>query len=183
MNNRLMRLLLALPLALLIGCSSAPVEETESEQAELAPAELSNEVVADQLASAQEGALKEVAPSNVRFLDIPGFDGKLSKSLGSGHDEVIVDFIVPAHINELPERLENWLARVEASGGAIDTEVELQEGEPAPRFVGAVLSLGKEAYDYAKIERTYSPADTYDAVIRFKPDGQVQHVVFVRRSN
>jgi hypothetical protein len=137
-----------------------------------------------------EGTVRPIAAEpSIRFVDLKGFDQELGASLSAPLPKVEVGFYDRVAPSQLPERLQKWLAAVEAGGGCVKVT-------PPPSTVtakgpllllGAVTSLWtankmlKEIADEAR----FRAAGGYDAEMLLKADGGgdviVDKVVFVRR--
>jgi len=75
----------------------------------------------------------------VTFIDLQRFDDELSASLVGIKEPVSVDFYSPVSPNDIPPRVQKWLATVEKSGGRIN--ISQPEGEMVPRDPMIVFSL------------------------------------------
>jgi hypothetical protein len=79
------------------------------------------------------------AQPSVRFIDVPKFDRELAASLNTLPQPVEVLFYEKVSPNDLPLRLQKWLAVVERDGGRM--KVEPPPDEPAPKNPLALLGL------------------------------------------
>ena len=62
----------------------------------------------------------------VQFLDSFSFDRKLSASLGAGQPQVDVLFPAVITLNNIPERMDKWLSKVEKFGGKVEIPTDGQ---------------------------------------------------------
>lgn len=132
-------------------------------------------------ATAPEASQEPTGP--IEFVDIPGFDKRLSGFLAKPDetDPVEIKFIDHVSPNELPKRLQRWLAEVENSGGKI--RVVQAPGELTPKdplfllsIVGGVLN-GVKGLEYVREERIFKKAADYDADIQVKRSPETGAVV------
>ena len=89
--------------------------------------------------SACSSTPKEPPKPIVTFIDLQKFDDQLSSSLSGIKDPVAVNFYSPVTPNEIPQRMQKWLAMIEQSGGRID--VTSPAGEPTPKDPTIIFSL------------------------------------------
>lgn len=127
--------------------------------------------------------------AELQFTDLQGFDRDLAGSLSSPLPKVDVAFydrIVPS---ALPERLQHWMASVEAGGGTVTVVPPPSSVTPkSPMLlisaVSTLWSATKMAKEYAA-KALFTPAHAYDAQIILKQDAKgdslVDRVVFVKR--
>ena len=116
----------------------------------------------------------------VTFIDLQKFDEQLSSSLSSIKDPVAVNFYSPVTPNEIPPRMQKWLASVEKSGGRID--ITSPEGEPTPKDPTIIFSIfgslftGIKAlmaeFDELSIENTTKNRDA-NIVLARSPQGNL----------
>ncbi len=81
----------------------------------------------------------EPAKPVVTFIDLQKFDDQLGLSLSNVKEPVFVNFYSPITPNEIPPRMQKWLAAVEKSGGRID--ITSPEGEPTPKDPTIIFSI------------------------------------------
>jgi hypothetical protein len=117
----------------------------------------------------------------IEFVDLQGFDRDLSGSLSAQLPTVDIAFYDPVTPNALPERLQSWMASVEAGGGNIKVT-------PAPGSITAkdpfllltaistLWSAGSTAAEMAR-KIQFRSAQTYDANIVLKQNERGQSVV------
>jgi hypothetical protein len=100
--------------------------------------------------------------TKLSFLDISKFDRDLSAALKNQPAPIEVAFYDNVSPNSVPERLQKWMAVVEANGGKI--LVDPPPSETSTRSVFAALSLiGTLISSIKKIEH-YRSEQIYDAV-------------------
>jgi len=159
---KLFRYVAGLVVVVLLGCESAPVkpESTEAPKPQL------------------------------QFVDLQVFDRALGGALGAPLPRVDVAFYDRVTPSALPERLQKWMAAVEAGGGAIKVM-------PPPSTVTAkspflLISAISSMWSASRAAREYSheaevkAARDYDAEIILRQDDRgdtlVDKVVFLRRA-
>ena len=141
--------------------------------------------------SASAGSAPAVAPaapreSEIAFVDLRTFDSQLSSALAAAQPKVEVDFYNRVTPTDLPERLQHWMASVEAGGGTV--RVVPPPGSITPKdplllfsALWNAIKLARAAADTAQRK----PAQAYDAQILLKADPQgesvVDKIVFVQR--
>ncbi len=114
----------------------------------------------------------------VQFLDSFSFDRKLSASLSAGQDRVDVLFPAAITLNNIPERMDKWLSKVEKFGG----RVEIQADTTERGFISEIIGFFVKVYEMAEESLVYAPAKDYDALITYKPgSGLVTRLSFVRK--
>ena len=128
--------------------------------------------------------------TKLSFLDIAKFDRDFSVALKNQPAPIEVAFYDNVSPNNVPERLQKWMAVIEADGGKI--LVEPPPSEASTRSVFAALSLiGTLISSIKKIER-YRSEQIYDAVKgrnavisldrNDKGEVFVKHINFVQRA-
>lgn len=114
---------------------------------------------------------------NLRFMDTDVFDKNLSSSMSADTEIINVAITGDVSINQIPNRLGNWLSAVVNKQGQVEVEPETRSLE-----LGAILALLPVAYQYLKKEILYGDAEDYNATIFYDPDtGLVNQVVFTKR--
>src|SRR5450830_382740 len=116
--------------------------------------------------------------TKLQFVDLQQFDKDLSHSLSKAAPSVEIDFYGKVSPNSLPERLQPWMAAVEANGGRV--KVASAESTVTTRspllLIGALTSLWSAAKIGAEIsgKQDYKKAKGYNATIYIKtaPDGE-----------
>lgn len=121
------------------------------------------------------------AYAEVTFFDSYSFDVDLSSAFRDDTSQVEIGTVFT--INDIPERLDVWFARIKKNGGSVKAVVVPDESQVATRGIfGEVFDVAVRAAAAAEREALYSPADTYDAILHYKKGtGEVDRVVFVRR--
>ena len=127
--------------------------------------------------------------AELKFIDLPSFDRDLTGSLSAPLPSVSVAFYDRITPSALPERLQTWMAAVEAGGGAVKVV-------PAPSSVTAknplmlisaisALWSASKLVKEASAKAQFRAAQAYDAQILLKADDQgqslVDRVVFTQR--
>jgi hypothetical protein len=137
-------------------------------------------------------ASKPPAPQpkeKVTYIDTNSFDRNLSSSMGANLETIEVpvdDRISPVAI---PDRLNKWLAAVDANGGDIQVkQVETNAQGKTRGFPIAVIGLAIEVVRLLRgdpAEQLYKSAGNYDAdiMVRQGPSGErvIERVVLKRR--
>ena len=127
--------------------------------------------------------------SELRFLDLQGFDQELSGALGAPLPRVDVAFYDRVTPSSMPERLQQWLASVETGGGTV--KVVPPKSTVTAKSPFLLISAATTIYSASKMAKEMSfknqfkPAQAYDAEILLKVDDKgdtvVDKVVFVKR--
>lgn len=130
-----------------------------------------------------------VARDRLLFRPTSTFDEALSESLRASLPEVRVRFAAGERIDEPPQRLDNWFAAVERSGG----QIQRAERVAGVGFVGIALALLpivlprlqerlQERLDEVARSRMYATAAGYDIQLHLAEDNvTIREAVFVRR--
>lgn len=115
----------------------------------------------------------------VQFLDSFSFDRKLSASLDASQDKVDVLFPAVITLNNIPERMDKWLNKVEKFGGKVEIQAE---PEPGRGLITEIFSLFIKMYEAAEEKLIYSPAENYNVLITYKAKtGIITKLTFVRK--
>lgn len=146
-------------------------------------------LVAVMLAGCASDAAKLPPPKpEIAYIDTAAFDRSLTSSLGANLDRVEVpvdDRISPIAI---PDRLNKWLAAVDAGGGSVQVkQVETDKGK-SRGFPLVLIGLAVEVVRMLRAnpeEKLYQPAANYDAdiFVRQGPNGErvIERVVLRRK--
>jgi hypothetical protein len=130
------------------------------------------------------------AKDSITFIDTKKFDTELGNSLLNSKSSVDIDFYSPVTPNQMPPRLEKWIAAAETSGGKIT--VTQPPNELAPKdpifllglFTGiwqAVKLMGGQYSSY-NAEEGAKKRDVNIALARNAQGGlYVQKVIFTPR--
>lgn len=125
----------------------------------------------------------------LQFVDLQGFDRDLAGSLGAPLPKVDVAFVDRIVPSAMPDRLQQWMASVEAGGGKVKV-VPPKSTVTAknPLFLLSAASTLWSASKMAKEMATkaqFNAARGYDAEILLKADDRgdtvVDRVVFIKR--
>lgn len=123
------------------------------------------------------------------YFDSDAFDRQLANRLAATDNEVPVATAAPITLNEMPKRMNAWLAAVTDKGGQV-VVVNTGNADPAtgkPRFLGSIIaSIGgsfvSSMIGYVRERRLYAPAAAYDATLVVSPaTGQIEKVFFTRK--
>lgn len=116
----------------------------------------------------------------VQFLDSFSFDRKLSASLGAGQPQVDVLFPAVITLNNIPERMDKWLSKVEKFGGKVEIQAE---PEPGRGIITEIFSLFIKIYEAAEEKLVYDPAKNYNVLVRYKAaSGIITRVSFLSKT-
>jgi hypothetical protein len=130
------------------------------------------------------------AKPELAFVDLQSFDRDLSGALASQLPRVNVVFYDKVAPSALPERLQHWMASVEAGGGTV--RVVPPPGSVTPKgpflLITAISAVwnAKRLASAASANNLLRPAREYDVSIVLKADSQegavIDQLVFVPRS-
>ncbi len=129
------------------------------------------------------------AKAELTFVDLQGFDRELTGSLSSPLPKIDVSFYDRVTPSAMPERLQRWMASVEAGGGSVKVvqpKSSLTAKNPLLLIsaVSTLWSANKTIKDISNHSQ-FSSAQDFDAEIILKQDDQgdsvVDKVVFVKR--
>jgi hypothetical protein len=116
----------------------------------------------------------------VQFLDTTGFDYKLSASLEARQESVDVLFPAVITLNNIPERMDKWLSRVEKFGGKVEIRAE---PEPGRGIITEIFSLFIKAFEVAEEKLIFAPAKDYNVLISYKAQtGIITRMTFLRKA-
>ena len=126
----------------------------------------------------------------LNFIDVAKFDRDLASAMSQKNNITEVAFYEKVSPNSVPERLQKWLAVVEAKGGKVLVEPppnELVSRSPfaALSLVGSLISTIKGLAHFNS-EKIYDAANGRDAVISLQRNNKGEVVVntikFVKRT-
>jgi len=129
------------------------------------------------------------AKAELQFVDLQGFDRDLTGSLSASLPKVDVAFYDRIAPSALPERLQHWMASVEAGGGTVKvippkSSVTAKNPFLLISAVSSIWSASKMAKEIST-ESRFRAAQAYDAEIILKADevgdSLVDKVVFIQR--
>lgn len=135
--------------------------------------------------SASTAAVK----SELQFVDLQGFDRDLASSLSAPLPKIDVAFYDRVTPSALPERLQQWMASVEAGGGSVKVVPPKSSVTAKSPFllisaISTLWSASKTAREMST-QSQFRAAHAYDAEIILKQDDKgesvVERVVFVQR--
>jgi hypothetical protein len=116
------------------------------------------------------------------FFDSSAFDTELSRALRGGV-QVVVFPAQPFSPNQIPPRLEKWLSEVSRSGGRVRLERLPAEGAPTralPGF-GEIADALFHLWDVLQERILYSPSDSYDVLMQYRTQGNIERILFTPR--
>lgn len=128
--------------------------------------------------------------AELRFIDLPDFDRTLTDSLRAPLPRVDVAFYDRVSPSAVPERLQAWLAAVEAGGGRVSVTppasvVTALNPLLLVKAISTLWSASKMAREMS-VQQQFQAAHAYDAKILLRYDYQgdavVDKVVFVQRA-
>ena len=133
---------------------------------------------------------QEIKPAKeLNFIDIVNFDRQLAVSLKDIDETVNVAFYEKVSPNQIPERLQKWIASVEQSGGRVN--IEQPKGEMVAKEPFGILSIITSIISGAKKLLSTNTDDIYknikgrDAVIELERSSKGEIVVakinFIKR--
>jgi len=145
-------------------------------------------IVATLAGCASDAAKLPPPKAEVSYIDTAAFDRSLTSSLGANLERVEVpvdDRISPIAI---PDRLNKWLAAVDAGGGSVQVKQVEADKEKTRGFPLVLLGLAVEVVRMLRgnpEEKLYQPAANYDAdiLVRQGPNGErvIERVVLHRK--
>ncbi len=127
--------------------------------------------------------------AEMQFVDLQGFDRDLYASLSAPLPKVDVAFYDRITPSALPERLQSWMAAVEAGGGKVTVVPPKSSVTARDPFllISAISSLwsASRMAKEAAVKAQFASAQAYDAQIILKKDDKgdsmVDKVVFTQR--
>lgn len=129
------------------------------------------------------------ARTELQFMDLQGFDRELAASLSAPLPKVEVSFYDRVLPSALPERLQHWMAAVEAGGGTVKvTPPKSSVTAKSPFLLISAISTLWSASKMVKDMSTqaqFKAAQAFDAEIILKQDDKgesvLDKIVFVQR--
>ena len=129
------------------------------------------------------------AKSELQFVDFQGFDRDLTSSLSASLPKVDVVFYDRIAPSALPERLQHWMASVDAAGGSVKVVPPKSSVTAKSPFllISAISTMWSASKMVKEIstESRFSAAQAYDAEIILKVDEKgdslVDKVIFSQR--
>ena len=127
--------------------------------------------------------------ASIQFADLQGFDRDLTQSLSAPLPVVDVAFYDHVTPSNMPDRLQRWMASIEAGGGTV--KVVPPKSTVSAKNPFLLLSVASSIYSASKMAKDasnaaqFAPARNYDAEILLKVDEKgetvVDKVVFAQR--
>jgi hypothetical protein len=123
----------------------------------------------------------------IQFLDLPSFDDQMKQALRANPEEVKIEILDKVKPSQMPERLKQWVAAAQKSGGNV--QVTSPENEPRTRGL-PMLSLLPAVFSALRQINPFASSDVvvkgYDVQIQLKSDGSgdrtIESFVFRRRA-
>lgn len=97
----------------------------------------------------QQGS--RTANEQLRFSDLNRFDNELSEAMSSVDESVTVDFAGDVSINQIPDRMQGWLAVVDEHGKGV--EIVSEDGTQNKSFallIGLIPKIGEFIHSFEK---------------------------------
>jgi hypothetical protein len=120
-------------------------------------------------------------PSPLVFIDSKVFDAQLAKEL-ERNKRVELQIEGRLSINQIPARLDKWLAKVAESGAL---ELRQQDAAVRNKSLFALVSMVFPALQGMQEERLLSNANRYNAIVYYRKDASgdalIDRVVFLPR--
>lgn len=131
------------------------------------------------------------ARPDLQFVDLQGFDRDLSGALSAPLPRVEVAFYDRITPSAMPERLQHWMASVEAGGGSVKVVPPKSSVTAKSPFIliSAISTLwtASKMVKEVSVQAQFKAAHAYDADILLKLDDKgesvVDKVVFVQRKS
>lgn len=128
----------------------------------------------------QNPAAGTAPQKDVQFMDTTGFDYRLSASLEAKQEQVDVTFPAVITLNNIPERMDKWLSKVEKFGGKVEIQAE---PEPGRGLITEIFSIFIKAFEAAEERLIYAPAKDYNVLVSYKATtGIITKMAFVRKA-
>ena len=102
--------------------------------------------------------LADADVTQIEFFDSVAFDTDLSQAMRAESSPIKVIVLVPFSLNEIPERMEQWLSRIKTSGGTVKAKA-IPEAALTRGIIGALLDVIVAVFDYIAKEAMYGPAE------------------------
>lgn len=96
----------------------------------------------------------EPPKQNITFIDTTKFDQEMSNSLSSKEKVVNINFYNAVTPNQIPPRVEKWLAEVDSTGGKVS--ISQPVGELAPKDPLLLFGLFSSLWNYFKTASSVS---------------------------
>jgi hypothetical protein len=117
----------------------------------------------------------------LRFVDVQKFDRDLADSLRNADQPVDVLFYEKVSPNDVPQRLQKWIAAAESGGGKL--HVEPPPDEPTPKNPLALIGLLGSLFSNAKVvgqisdEAMFASARGRDVIIALERNSRREIVI------
>ena len=147
----------------------------------LLPALVALSLAACQTPPSAASATAPAAKPELQFVDLQSFDRELSTALASQLPKVDVVFYDRVPPSAMPERLQRWMASVEAGGGTV--KVVPPPGSVTPKDPFLLFSAISAVWNASRLANAASasslvkPAQGYDVSIVLKADEQAGSVI------
>ncbi len=122
--------------------------------------------------------------SALQFLDSRSFDREFSRLLRDASHSVTVTFLGGVTVNDIPKRMEEWLAKAEKEGGEVSLEIDPDSTNTKSISLAlAGITVAVTAYSYLRGKRLYSPVGEYDATVyHLAGQATISRIVFTRKT-
>jgi len=126
------------------------------------------------------------------YYDSVTFDAKLARTLACSPSELRLTLPAPESTGAIPQRLDNWLAAVDSTGGDVRVEKDpafllhySSKAFDGGFVVGVIFDLveiAKIAYKKLEDKKLYMAAKDYDVRLLYKEgSGEITQVVFLHK--
>lgn len=116
---------------------------------------------------------------DLTFFDSSAFDTSLADELAKHPDQAVIVPSGPFGPNQIPPRLEKWLAEVSKTGGSVKLKRETA-GPPTRGILSDVVDMSVKSHEEAQLSAMYAHAHDYNVLIIY--DGNdVKSVHFIKR--
>lgn len=120
--------------------------------------------------------------NEIEFLDTGAFDSDLSSSMRAAISTITVTTLSPVTVNEIPERLEKWLAAVRENGGTINIEPKTKSLVSVVGLLFSMLDEYSYLFNTTITNNQYSASVNYNVLISYQPDnGIIDNIQFIIR--
>ncbi|AMC35174.1 hypothetical protein [Janthinobacterium sp. B9-8] len=121
--------------------------------------------------------------ADIKFVDYKGFDRDLINSLNAPLPKIQVAFYEQITPNALPERVQKWMAAVEANGGKVDITVPKSNSTISAKSPLLIISVITSLWSANKMvqevsgEAQFNAASLYNAEVILKYDESNKMVI------
>ncbi|MFW6256485.1 MAG: hypothetical protein ACOC54_06655 [Candidatus Sumerlaeota bacterium] len=107
----------------------------------------------------------ESSTPTLQFLDTGSFDRTLAGYLKGVPEAVSITFVGDVTTNNIPDRMQSWLTKVEKYDGQVKAEPDPEISKDRSIIIGAAIAgvtLAYKYYDYETTRRMYKTSENYD---------------------